>query len=104
MPGTESSLGANDPALREPRYQLGFYGRHAGHADFLRELDFMPGILGMPIFVLCLLRKPGSMQTLQTFGKPPKPVQTFPNVWKAAPGDVGCLLIYQHFQENPVGK
>ena len=39
-----SSLGANDPALRKPGHQLGFLGRHVGHADFLRELVFMSGI------------------------------------------------------------
>ena len=44
-PRTESSLGANDLAFRQPGkpgYKLGFHGRHAGHADFLRELGFMP--------------------------------------------------------------
>ena len=40
-PRTESSLGANDPAFRR-RYKLGFQDQHAEHADFLRELDFMP--------------------------------------------------------------
>ena len=39
----QSSLGANDPALRKPGYQLGFLGRHVGHADFLRELVFISG-------------------------------------------------------------
>ena len=41
--GVQSSLGANDPALRKPGHQLGFLGRHA---DFLRELDFVSGMPG----------------------------------------------------------
>ena len=43
----------------------------AGMRDMPIFCESWISCLPMPILVLCLLRKPGSMQSLQTFAKPP---------------------------------